>query len=352
MLLHTVLLIFVSVLFLALAANSTTYGARIKRTTVVYELVAIFLMYHDANFLLGIIEFAIFQIIAIFSAISCLYAWADTELTNSGPSVTSSNTALIVLPIKRDRVEVDEAQISAMENLSAFIMGFSALILMILRAILLFPYYGKNWVSFFICLLIIFVTALISYASGGQTYRAVDCYKKEGGVSVLLEVFLISAFFILTGSGLIQGIAFFAYSFADDVASEKTRTESSTPVISENLLPINHAFQYGDDLPRVGATKALDLEAVTDNVYLVFYKNSRYDRNSYDTYYYYLDSNSRITDVDDKYAGSYVDVKLVDSVTPHVEVYETYYTNPKGETAVTETRYIFYLTNSQILTVE
>ena len=334
-----VIMLFVSILFLMLSAYSTVFKARAKRSFVVYEVVAAFLIISDHNLALGIIEFILFQIIAIFSTISCLYAYAEIEINEKkackddhGMKVEKC-TALIKAPLKRENVEVDQDTVDTIQELALCVFIACMTALLIIRPVLLFPFYGKNAVLFMFGMAIVIVNFYISIV-GGNSRRAIKT-NDTGWATSFVFVFL----FAFLAYGFIQLIGLFVYMDADEKARKATDDFLSIPASYGKMLPINSIYDYKEQIPYYAT------DDVTDNLYLIIK-----DDGSYDKYYYCLygfDEIQRTTNSVD----TEVYVHLVEKDTePRVDIYSHFYVNPRGEEDIAKRTYHFYLKEEQIIT--
>lgn len=332
-----VIMIFVSMLFLMLVAYSTTFKARAKRSFMVYETVAAFLIFSDGKLVLGIIEFILFQIIAIFSCISCLYAYAEIEINEKKNDLRNGKnctcTALIKAPMKRQNVEVDQNTINSIQELTLGVFIVCMATLLIVRPTLLFPFYGKNAVLFMFGMAIVIVNFYISIV-GGNSRRAINTDDTGWATS-----FFYMFFFAFLVYGIIQLTGLFIYMDADEKARKATDDFLSIPASYGKMLPINSIYDYKEQIPYYAT------DDVTDNLYLIIE-----DDGSYDKYYYCLygfDEIQRTTNSVD----TEVYVHLVEKDTePRVDIYSHFYVNPRGEEDIAKRTYHFYLKEEQIIT--
>ena len=334
------ILIFISAILMLLASYSTVFKARAKRTALVYEIVAGVLIISDGNLTLGVIEFVIFQVMMIFSVIASLYAYADIKISREKDS--KECTALIVLPFKKQEVEVDRNTANSMQNLAYGVFCVCLSVLILIRPALLFPFYGKNWAIFIVSLLIVTINFWI--ASTDCAPRAAESLDIEGEAESFKHLSLITvsliAFFV------IQFFTAIIYVISDEETQKNVTTQVPTYSV---MLPISEHYDYKEDLPSHIRNRITQ----DDNIYLIKYN---YYNNSYNEEKYYLNlGDSDILCVTDNGTRQKVSVhvKSYDGPynTPCVKKTEKTYTNLRGETKVSETIYDIYIQNEeQILT--
>ena len=314
------LMVFLSTIFMLLAAYSTIFKARAVRCTVVYEIVAFFLIISDGKLILGIIEFVIFQIMAIFSAISSLYAYAAVEIKKKQEDGADENcTALVVLPIKRQDVEVTSETVNAISALCIGVLTVCVLALFVFRPALLFPYYGKNAVLFMFALTIIVYNFFIA---GDESVRAAE----DG--SNIIDCAMVVACIMFIPFGIAQGITALVYSDADDKAREQTIIQNEPEIVK--LRHINEAYDYERQVP--------DPTFITDDVYVEIGGSH---------YYYFPDGSSKIEKIEKNDANVFISEDVTD---PYLEIEKYHYTNPRGEEVEGETVHSFYFNKEQIMT--
>ncbi len=313
------LMVFLSVIFMLLAAYSTVFKARAVRCTVVYEIVAAFLIISDGKISLGIIEFVIFQILAIFSAIGSLYAYAAVEIKKKQEDDAGENcTALVVLPLKKQDVEVTEETVEAISNLVLGVSVTCIVALFVVRPALLFPYYGKNAVLF---MFVLAITVYNFFIAGDESVRAA-----EDGIDIIEYVMIMAIGCALFG--IAQGVTALVYDDANDKAREQTMVQNESEIVK--LRHINEAYDYENQVPF----KMI----VTDDLYVGM---------GNDYYYYFPDGFSKIKKVYKNYANIFIS----DDVTePYLEIESYYYTNPRGEKVDGEKIYNFHFNKEQIIT--
>ncbi|MBQ3271167.1 hypothetical protein IJH10_01015 [Candidatus Saccharibacteria bacterium] len=351
-----VILLFISTIMMLLAAHSTTAEARIKRTSFVYALVAGFLIASDGKLILGVIEAAIFLVMIAFSAISCLYAYAGIEIEQKKSAdkelANEECTALVVVPLKKTEAEVTYETVNMMVNLAFAIFCACLAALMVIRPTLLFPFYGKNPVLFIISLFIIIVNFDIASASGTKSTRAAENMDSSDG-----EVIFFIVIVALVLYGTIQLFAFFAYDAADDKAREAA-TMNGVPRSYGKMLPIKELYGYADSLPRqlkyedipynndAWIQREIDPESIIgDEIYLIEDATHR-------EYYCNLYSFSSLYKVKND-SSSEVIIHLLeedDETMPYMDIYDSYYINPRGEEDIASTLYSIYIKKEQILT--
>ena len=341
-----VIMLFVSILFLMLSAYSTVFKARAKRSFVVYEVVAAFLIISDHNLTLGIIEFILFQIIAIFSTISCLYAYAEIEINEKktckddhGMKVEKC-TALIKAPLKREVVEIDQDTINIIQELALHVFIACMTALLIIRPVLLFPFYGKNAVLFMFGMAIVIVNFYISIV-GGNSRRAIKT-NDTGWATSFVFVFL----FAFLAYGFIQLIGLFVYMDADEKAQKNNIIQDCIPASYGKMLPINKIYEYEEQVPGDfwGSHSY-----IADDTYLIQYKVG----NQGDKYYYNLYGSDKIQTTVEGVDNAEVYIHLIDAENddePRVDIYPTFYVNPRGEEDIAKYTYHFYLKEEQIIT--
>lgn len=316
-----------------LALYSTTFKARAKRSFMVYEIIATFLIIGDHNLILGIIEFIVFQIIIIFSTISCLYSYAEIEI-NEKKAAEKDCTALVKIPLKKQTAEVDQKTINSIQELALCIFIACLAVLIIIRPTLLFPFYGRNAAVFIFGILITIFTFYTSL-EGGDSRRAIET-SDTGWETSLVFVSIIT----ILAYGFIQLIALFVYMDADEKAQQNNIIQDSIPASYGKMLPINHIYDYEDQIPYY--VKDSD---VTDNLYLI-----RTDNGDFDYYYYCLYGFDEIQKTIDDY-GTEIYVHIVEKdVEPRVDIYPVFYLNPRGEEDIAKYIYHFYLREEQIIT--
>lgn len=331
-----VLMIFLSAFFLMLALYSTTFKARAKRSFIVYEIIAVSLIIGDHNLILGIIEFIVFQIIIIFSTISCLYSYAEIEI-NEKKAAEKDCTALVKIPLKKQAAEVDQKTINSIQDLALCIFIACLAVLIFIRPPLLFPFYGRNAAVFIFGILITIFTFYTSL-KGGDSRRAIET--NNTGWETL---FVFVSFMTILAYGFIQLIALFVYMDADEKAQQNNIIQDSIPASYGKMLPINHIYDYEDQIPHY--IKDSD---VTDNLYLI---RTDKDTDRYnDCYYYCLYGFDEIQKtIDDHDAEIYIHIVEKD-VEPRVDIYNVFYLNPRGEEDVAKNIYHFYVKEEQIIT--
>lgn len=316
-----------------LALYSTTFKARAKRSFMVYEIIATFLIIGDHNLILGIIEFIVFQIIIIFSTISCLYSYAEIEI-NEKKAAEKDCTALVKIPLKKQTAEVDQKTINSIQELALCIFIACLAVLIIIRPTLLFPFYGRNAAVFIFGILITIFTFYTSL-EGGDSRRAIET-SDTGWETSLVFVSIIT----ILAYGFIQLIALFVYMDADEKAQQNNIIQDSIPASYGKMLPINHIYDYEDQIPYY--VKDSD---VTDNLYLI-----RTNNGDFDYYYYCLYGFDEIQKTIDDY-GTEIYVHIVEKdVEPRVDIYPVFYLNPRGEEDIAKYIYHFYLREEQIIT--
>ena len=335
-----VILLFISTIMMLLAAHSTTAKARIKRTSFVYALVAGFLIASDSKLILGVIEAAIFLVITVFSAISCLYAYADIEIEQKKSadkeSANEECTALVVVPFKKTEAEVTQKTVYMMTDLAFAIICACLAALMVIRPTLLFPFYGKNPVLFIISLVIMIINFWVAQASGGTSSRAIENMDSSDGEAIFLIVIIALVIY-----GVIQLFAFFAYGVADDKAKENAI--SGIPRY-DIMLPISERYDYEEELRRPINSHVTQAD---DSIYLI--------EDDYNHYYYINLSDSGIICIADGKDDKKVSIRVMgyDGAynSPLVIETEKTYVNIRGETKILETTYeIFVQDEEQILT--
>ena len=330
------MLVFVSAILMLQAAYSTVVEARAKRTILVYEIVVGVLIVSEKNFMLGVIEFIIFQVMTIFSLIATIYAYAGIEIINKSKSsnVESSEecTTLVSIPFRRGDVEVDKGTITRIQSLTLYVFFICTTMLVLVRPVLLFPFYGKNW-SLFIVSLVITITNF-QIAANEHSLRAIDSITQNSEFTLSYCIFLI--FGAIVFFCVVQAITGIIYCEVDGEAIEKTSTMGE-PRICSKILPINQQYNYEDKLPY--SAKKLPAD---DNTYLI-------ENHSEKEYFFYL-SNSEFVDVWDKHNQKSVIIHLANDIEPYVTVTDKCYVNPKGETKVSEIIYEIYIQREQILT--
>lgn len=334
------ILIFISAILMLLASYSTVFKARAKRTALVYEIVAGILIVSDSNLVLGVAEFVIFQVMVIFSVIASLYAYAGIKISEKKDSKES--TALIVLPVKKQEVEVDMDTVVSMQNLAYNVFCICLGVLILIRPTLLFPFYGKNWALFTVSLLI--VTLNFWIASTRLMPRAADSISKEmdhtsSDYYAGLTIMSLIAFIIVQG---ITAIIFF-------VLDEDTQKNVTTQIPTYSVIsPIGEHYDYKEDLPSYIRDHTTEID---DNIYLIKYD---YHNDNGGEYYLNLGDPDLLCITD---TGSWqkvsVHVKGYDGPynSPCIKKTEKTYTNLRGETKVSETIYDIYIQDEeQILT--
>ena len=316
-----------------LALYSTTFKARAKRSFMTYEIIAAFLIIGDHNLILGIIEFIVFQIIIIFSTISCLYSYAEIEI-NEKKAAEKDCTALVKIPLKKQTAEVDQKIINSIQELALCIFIACLAVLIIIRPTLLFPFYGRNAAVFIFGILITIFTFYTSL-EGGDSRRAIET-SDTGWETSLVFVSIIT----ILAYGFIQLIALFVYMDADEKAQQNNIIQDSIPASYGKMLPINHIYDYEDQIPYY--VKDSD---VTNNLYLI-----RTDNGDFDYYYYCLYGFDEIQKTIDDY-GTEIYVHIVEKdVEPRADIYPVFYLNPRGEEDIAKYIYHFYLREEQIIT--
>ena len=336
--------------------DATTAEARIKRTSFVYVLVAGFLIASDGKLILGVIEAAIFLVMIAFSAVSCLYAYAGIEIEQKKSVdkelANEECTALVVVPLKKTEAEVTYETVNMMVNLAFAIFCACLAALMVIRPTLLFPFYGKNPVLFIISLIIIIVNFDIASASGTKSTRAAENMDSSDG-----EVIFFIVIVALVLYGIIQLFAFFAYGVTDDKAREAA-TMNGVPRSYGKMLPIKELYGYADSLPKqlkyedipynddAWIRQEVDPESIIgDEIYLIE------DATNHE-YYCNLYSFSSLYKVKND-SSSEVIIHLLeedDETTPYMDIYDSYYINPRGEEDIASTLYSIYIKKEQILT--
>ena len=336
------LLIFASTLIMLLGAYSTVASARIRRTTLVYELVCGLLIYSDGNLILGTIEFIVFQIMAIFSAIACLYAYAEVDIEEQSKGTPNENcTALITLPLQRQKVEVTRDTIHSISTLSIIVLIVCFAMLLVIRPVLLFPFYGKNAVLFMFSLMILVINGAIASETNR---RSADMFKDNSVVDVF-EALFCAMFFVYLAYGVIQGVAGLCYIGADDKAKETV--VSSVPRAYGEMLPITEFYNYEKEIDWY-LTNSIDK---TDNkTYLIFH--DRYSDGSGNRYYCYFAGFNEIKSITNNSANGVFIHIIKDDSAPHAVITDNFYINPRGEEKILSTTYEFYVTEEQILTVK
>lgn len=341
-----VILLFISTIMILLAAHSTTAKARIKRTSFVYALVAGFLITSDGKLILGVIEAAIFLVITVFSAISCLYAYADIEIEQKKSadkeSANKECTALVVVPFKKTEAEVTQETVWMMTDLALAIICACLAALMIIRPTLLFPFYGKNPVLFIISLAITIINFWVASASGGTSSRAIENMDSSDGKVIFLIVTIALIIY-----GVIQLFAFFAYDFANDKAKEAA-TMNGIPRSYGKMLPLNELYHL--ELPSYMAHDWSEINSkLDDGIYLIEDTYARSSGNNYYCNLYGLDFYL----IKDNLNDCKVVIHLLeedDETTPYMDIYDYYYVNPRGEEDIASTLYSIYIKKEQILT--
>jgi len=337
-----VILLFISTIMILLAAYSTTAKARIKRTSFVYALVAGFLITSDGKLILGVIEAAIFLVITVFSAISCLYAYADIEIEQKKSadkeSANKECTALVAVPFKKTEAEVTQETVWMMTDLAFAIICACLAALMVIRPTLLFPFYGKNPVLFIISLVIMIINFWVASASGGTSSRAIENMDSSDGEVIFLVVIIALVIY-----GVIQLFAFFAYDSANDKAKEAA-TMNGIPRSYGKMLPLNELYHL--ELPSYLAHEWSELDS---EIYLIEDTYASSSGNNYYCNLYGID----FYEIKDKRNDCKVVIHLLeedDDVAPYMDIYDYYYINPRGEEDIASTLYSIYIKKEQILT--
>ena len=335
------ILLFISTIIMLLAAHSTTAKARIRRTSFVYMLVAGFLIASDGKLVLGAIEVAIFLVIIAFSAISCLYAYAGIEIEQKGSPEDEECTALVVVPLKKTEAEVTSKTVNRMIGLAFAILCACLITLMIIRPTLLFPFYGKNPVLFFLSLFIVIFNFYIASATGTKSTRAAENLSSSDEESIFILTILALVIY-----GVIQLFAFFAYDTVDHKAREAA-TMSGIPRSYGKMLPINELYHL--ELPSYMAHDWSEINSkLDDGIYLIEDTYARSSGNNYYCNLYGLDFYLIKDNLDD--CKVVIHLLEGDDVVPYMDIYDYYYVNPRGEEDIASTLYSIYINKEQILT--
>lgn len=334
------ILIFISAILILLASYSTVFKARAKRTALVYEIVAGILIVSDNNLMLGAAEFVILQVMTIFSVIASLYAYVNIEILSKKDS--KECTTLVVLPFKKQEVEVDANTVDSIRQLTYCVFCVCLGVLILIRPALLFPFYGKNWALFTVSLLIITINFWI--ASTNCAPRATDSLGIEEDAKSFKHFSLITVSFF--SFIIVQLFTSLIYSALD----EETRNNITAQIPTYSaMLPINEHYDYKEDLPNYLSDRITQI----DDVYLIKYS---YTASSHSGDKYYLNlGDPDLLCITEGIGGQKVSihVKGYDGPynTPCIKKTEKTYTNLRGETKVSETIYDIYIQDEeQILT--
>lgn len=335
------LLIFATTILMLLAAYSTVVEARAKRTVLVYEIVTGVLIVSENNFMLGLIELIIFQVMIIFSLIATIYAYANVEIINKSKHIRSNSvdecTALISVPFRRGDIEVTKSTIKQMKKLTYYVFSICTIMLILIRPVLLFPFYTKNWLLFMTSLSIVCINFWIASESSDSP-RAINSFNGTNAAVATFMVLLLNVIVFL--------IAYGVYNTIDSKLARYT-TFSSEPEICGEMLPISERYDYAKDLP----SNIRDCIDINDQIYLIDYAANPNRGYRVNTGVYLNIGEPNLLGILYYDNGKEAVIHLIsDDIKPYVTVSTKEYTNLKGETKVSKTIYDIYIQKERILT--
>lgn len=280
-------LTFICVFLLAILSCVSTFGARTKCVFFICEIVCATTIFMDGNFVLGIIEFVLFQIICLSIVFGMLYSATSLD----GP-------------------------VHVMFSISALIFYLSVFALTIIREVLLFPFWEKGLIAFAICVLMLFLT--FSIATDCQNNRAIN---DSRFFDYIAECFLITIIYAIACIVIIGLPYLVVYKIKDGHSAE---TISKSITAEYELTPDSSGYYL---VKQIG-------EAVGDD-YFTFRAIDESDINI-------------LGGEETKMKIACTELHENNSVTPHLEVITNYYTNIRGKDQVRDYEYVAYVPTGTI----